>query len=115
MHGPSTRRTSDRERMSKADPLARNVKKREAVSHLKASETQDHKTARPKTRRKRIIIFFAAGVIVCTAIAIFVRQLKPAASQAPHSHAASPAEMTVPVVHPEKVSSTVTLDLPGTT
>jgi RND family efflux transporter MFP subunit len=84
-----------------------------SVSHLKASETQDHKTARPKTRRKRIIIFFAAGVIVCTAIAIFVRQLKPDGSQQPQSHGASPAEMTVTVVHPEKVSSTVTLDLPG--
>ena len=80
---------------------------------MKASETQDHKTARPKTRRKRIIIFFAAGVIVCTAIGIFVRQRKPSASQAPQSHAASPAEMTVTVVHPEKVSSTVTLDLTG--
>jgi RND family efflux transporter MFP subunit len=84
-----------------------------SVSHLKANETQDQKTARPKTRRKRIIIFFAAGVIVCTAIAIFVRQLKRAASQQPQSHAASPAEMTVTVVHPEKVSPKVTLDLPG--
>ena len=83
------------------------------VSHLKASETQDHKTPRPKKRRKRIIIFFAGGVIVCIAIAIFVRQLKPVASQAPQSHPASSAEMTVTVVHPEKVSSTVTLDLPG--
>jgi RND family efflux transporter MFP subunit len=84
-----------------------------SVSHLKARETQDHRTAPPKARRKRIIIFFAAGVIVCTAIAIFVRQRKPAASQEPESHAASPAEMTVSVVHPEKVPSTVTLDLPG--
>jgi membrane fusion protein (multidrug efflux system) len=84
-----------------------------SVSHLKASETQDHKTARPKTRRKRIIIFFAAGVIVCAAIAIFARQPKPNASQASESHAASPAEMTVTVVHPLKVSSTVRLDLPG--
>src|ERR1700676_1406193 len=84
-----------------------------SVSHLKASETPDHKTARPKTRRKRIIIFFAAGVIVCTAIAIFVRQLKRAASQQPQSHAASPAEMTVTVVHPEKVSPKVTWNLPG--
>jgi RND family efflux transporter MFP subunit len=65
------------------------------------------------TVTKRIIIFFAAGVIVCTAIAIFARQLKPTAPQAPQSHAASSAEMTVTVVHPEKVSSTVRLDLPG--
>ncbi|HYZ72301.1 MAG TPA: efflux RND transporter periplasmic adaptor subunit [Chthoniobacterales bacterium] len=60
-----------------------------------------------------MIIFFAGGVIVCIAIAIFVRQLKAAASQAPQLHSASPAEMTVTVVHPGKVSSTVTLDLPG--
>ena len=83
------------------------------VSHLKASETQDHKTLRPKKRRKRITIFFAGGVLVCIAIAILVRQPNPAVSQAPRSHAASPAEMTVTVVHPEKVSSKVALDLPG--
>ena len=83
------------------------------VSDLKASETQDRKAPRPKKRGKRIIIFFAGGVIVCITIAILVRQLKPAAPQAPRSHAASPAEMTVTVLHPEKVSSTVILDLPG--
>ena len=84
------------------------------VSHLKASETQDRKAPRAKKQGKRIIIFFAAGLIACTAIAILVRQLKPAASQAPRSPAAPPpAEMRVTVVHPEKVPSTVTLDLPG--
>jgi RND family efflux transporter MFP subunit len=84
-----------------------------SVSNLQASETQDRKTARPKTKRKRTIVFFAAGAIVCIAIAIFSRQLKPTAAPAHQPHAAAPAEMTVSVVQPEKVSSTVNLDLPG--
>ena len=82
-----------------------------SVSNLKESETQDHKIARPKARTKRITIFFAAGAIVCTAIALVARQLHSANHQVLQS--ATPAEMTVSVVHPEKVSSTVTLDLPG--
>ena len=67
-----------------------------------------------KTRTKRIIVFFAAGAIVCTAIAIFSRQLESIATPTHQSHSASaPAEMTVSVVHPEKVSSEAVLDLPG--
>jgi RND family efflux transporter MFP subunit len=84
-----------------------------SASNLKASETQDRRAARRKTKTKRVIIFFVAGAIVCTAIAIFSRPLKPTGAQAHQSLAASPAEMTVSVVHPEKVSSTVLLDLPG--
>jgi RND family efflux transporter MFP subunit len=89
-----------------------------SVSHLKARETQDHRSVRrkPKTKRvitKRVIIFSLAGVIVCTAIAIFSHRVKPTGAQAHQSHAAASPEMTVSVVHPEKVSSTVILDLPG--
>jgi membrane fusion protein, multidrug efflux system len=89
-----------------------------SVSHLKARETQDHRSVRrkPKTKRvitKRVIIFSLAGVIVCTAIAIFSHRVKPTGAQAHQLHAAASPEMTVSVVHPEKVSSTVILDLPG--
>jgi RND family efflux transporter MFP subunit len=84
-----------------------------SVGQLKASETQDHRVARRKTKTKRVIIFFVAGPIVCAAIAILSHQLKPIAAQAHQSNAASPRKMTVSVVHPEKVPSTVTLDLPG--
>jgi RND family efflux transporter MFP subunit len=89
-----------------------------SVSHLKARETQDHRSVRrkPKTKRvitKRVIIFSLAGVIVCTAVAIFSHRVKPTGAQGHQSHAAASPEMTVSVVHPEKVSSTVILDLPG--
>jgi membrane fusion protein, multidrug efflux system len=82
-----------------------------SLSNLKTGETQDHKAARPKTRTKPRIVFFAAGAIVCLAIALVSHQQHSATPQVLQS--SSPAEMTVSVVHPEKVSSTVTLDLPG--
>jgi RND family efflux transporter MFP subunit len=81
------------------------------VRNLKIGETQEHKTARPKRRTKRIIVFFAAGAIVCIAIALVSHHLRSAKPQVLQSPA--PPEMTVSVVHPEKVSSTVILDLPG--
>jgi membrane fusion protein, multidrug efflux system len=83
-----------------------------SVGDSNVSNTQEHKSA-PKKNKKRTILFLIIGAIVCTAIAIFSRQLKPTAAQARQSYAAAAAEMTVSVVHPEKVSSTVMLDLPG--
>jgi membrane fusion protein, multidrug efflux system len=82
-----------------------------SVNNLKATETQYHKTARTKTSRKRIIVFFAAGAAVCIAIALVSHQLRSAHLQG--ISPPSPAAMTVSVAHPEKVSSTVNLDLPG--
>jgi RND family efflux transporter MFP subunit len=92
-----------------------------SVSNLQTGETEDHKTARPKPRTKPtkpktkptkpIIVFLAAGVIVCIAIALVSRQQGSATPQVLQSP--SSAEMTVSVVHPEKVSSAVTVDLPG--
>ena len=82
------------------------------VSNPNESETQDHKTARPKRRTKRIIVFFAAGAIVCMALALVFHQLSSGKPQVLQPPSAS-AEMTVSIVHPEKVSSTIILDLPG--
>src|SRR3984893_4075505 len=82
-----------------------------SVSNLKIGGTQEHKTARPKTKTKRIIVFFASGAIVCIAIALVSRQQGSGYPQVLQSPAS--AEMTVSVVHPEKVSSTAILDLPG--
>jgi multidrug resistance efflux pump len=42
-----------------------------SVGQLKASETQDHRVARRKTKTKRVIIFFVGGPIVCATIAQF--------------------------------------------
>ena len=83
------------------------------VSKLAESETQDRKTARPKRWTKRIIVFFAAGAIVCMGLAIVFHQLSSAKSQFLQPPAPAPADLTVSVVHPEKVSSTLILDLPG--
>src|SRR5258708_31755611 len=82
-----------------------------SVSNLKTGETPDHKAARPKPRTKPITVFFAAGATVCMAMAMVTRQQGSATPQVLQSP--SPAEMTVSVVHPEKVSSKVILDLPG--
>jgi RND family efflux transporter MFP subunit len=82
-----------------------------SVGNLKVSETQEAQAAPPKNRSRRPVFFFAAGAIVCVAIALVSRQQREATPQALQSP--SPAEMTVSVVHPEKVSSTVILDLPG--
>jgi RND family efflux transporter MFP subunit len=84
-----------------------------SAGNLKLSGTQEHEAARKKKRRKRTIVFFAVGAIVCIAIALVSRLLSSPKTQVlqPPSHAAT--EMTVTVVHPEKVSSTVMLDLPG--
>ncbi|MGA8482328.1 MAG: hypothetical protein WB696_30525, partial [Chthoniobacterales bacterium] len=85
-----------------------------SVSDLKVIETPKQKAVSRKGAKRRTIVFFIAGAIVCTVIAILSRQLEPTKTPAHQSHAASPAaEMRVSVVHPEKVSSTVNLDLPG--
>ncbi len=85
-----------------------------SVSDLKVIETPKQKAVSRKGAKRRTIVFFIAGAIVCTAIAIFSRRLEPTKTPAHQSHAAPPAaEMRVSVVHPEKVSSTVNLDLPG--
>jgi RND family efflux transporter MFP subunit len=84
-----------------------------SVGDLEVDKTQEPKAAPQKNRARRTVIFFIAGAIVYIAIAIFSRQLEPTKTPAHQSNAASPPEMTVSVVHPEKVPSTVTLDLPG--
>jgi membrane fusion protein, multidrug efflux system len=82
-----------------------------SVCNLQTEETQDHKTARPKRKTKPIIVLFAAGAVICTVIALVSRHQGSPTSQVLQSPA--PAEMAVSVVHPEKLPSTVVLDLPG--
>jgi RND family efflux transporter MFP subunit len=84
-----------------------------SAGDLNISETPIPRAVSPKNAKRRIVMFFIAGAIVCMAIAIFSRQLKPTAAQARQSHSTSAAEMTVTVVHPEKVPSTVILHLPA--
>jgi len=84
-----------------------------SVTNLETEETQEHKTARPKRRTKPIIVFFAAGAVVCTAIAFALVSRHQGSATSQVLQSASPAEMTVSVVHPEKVPSTLVLDLPG--
>jgi multidrug efflux pump subunit AcrA (membrane-fusion protein) len=91
--------------------LIRTEKMNMSVGDLKVSETQEPKAAPQKNRRRRT--FFAAGAIVCMVIALASRQLRAPNPQVHHPPSPAPAEMTVSVVHPEKVSSTVILDLPG--
>jgi RND family efflux transporter MFP subunit len=82
-------------------------------SDTDVSETPKQKAVSPENARRKTIIFFIAEAMVCTALAIFSRQLKPTETQTHQSHSASATEMTVSVVHPEKESSTFVLHLPG--
>jgi RND family efflux transporter MFP subunit len=82
-------------------------------SDTDVSETPKQKAVSPKNAKRKTIVICIAGVLIYTAIAIFSHRLKPAKTQEHQSHSASAAEMTVSVVHPEKVASTVILNLPG--
>jgi len=84
-----------------------------SAGNLKVSETPECETAPPKTRKKRIIVFFAVGAIVAVAAALVSRQLSPLSNQVLQPPSSPLAEMTVSVVHPERVPSTTVLNLPG--
>jgi multidrug efflux pump subunit AcrA (membrane-fusion protein) len=66
-----------------------------------------------QTGRKRIIVFFAVGAIVGVAVAVVSRQLSSLRNQLRQLPSSPLAEMTVSVVHPERVPSTTVLNLPG--
>ena len=85
------------------------------AGNLDPSETPTQAAVSQKPAKRRTIttILFVAAAIVCGAIAISSRKDKPTATQAHQPNSRSAPPMTVSVVHPEKVSSTVTLDLPG--
>jgi membrane fusion protein, multidrug efflux system len=75
------------------------------------SDTPESKSLSKKNKRG-MIVFLTIGTILCAAIIIVSSRLKLSAAQ--QSQATSAAtEMEVTVVHPEKVSSTISLDLPG--
>jgi multidrug efflux pump subunit AcrA (membrane-fusion protein) len=84
-----------------------------SAGNLKVSETPECKTAPPKTRKKRVIVFFAVGAIVAVAVALVSRQLSSLRNQVLQPPSSPLAEMTVSVVHPETVPSTTVLNLPG--
>ena len=84
-----------------------------SAGNLKVSETPECKTASPKTGRKRIFVFIAVGAIVAVAVALASRQLSSLRNQVRQLPSSPLAEMTVSVVHPERVPSTTVLNLPG--
>src|SRR5258708_26243463 len=84
-----------------------------SAGNLKVSETQECKTASHKTGRKRIFVFIAVGAIVAVAVALASRQLSSLRNQVRQLPSSPLAEMTVSVVHPERVPSTTVLNLPG--
>jgi RND family efflux transporter MFP subunit len=86
------------------------------AGNLNPSETPTQAAVSQKPAKRRTIrttILFVAAAIVCDAIGISSRKDKPSATEAHQSNSRSAPPMTVSVVHPEKVSPTVTLDLPG--
>lgn len=84
-----------------------------SAGNLKVSETPECKTALPTIRKKRTIVFFAVGAIVAVALALVSRQLSSLRSQVRQPPSPPLAEMTVSVVHPERVPATTVLNLPG--
>jgi RND family efflux transporter MFP subunit len=84
-----------------------------SAGNLKVSETPECKTASPKTGGKRIFVFIAVGAIVAVAVALASRQLSSLRNQVRQLPSSPLAEMTVSVVHPERVPSTTVLNLPG--
>ena len=86
------------------------------AGNLNLSETPKQAAVSQKPAKSRTIrttMLFVAAAIVCGAIAISSRKDKPTATEAHQSNSRSAPPVTVTVVHPEKASSTVTLDLPG--
>src|SRR5258707_142853 len=84
-----------------------------SAGNLKVSETPECKTASPKTGRKRIFVFIAVCTSVAVAVALASRQLSSLRNQVGQLPSSPLAEMTVSVVHPERVPSTTVLNLPG--
>jgi RND family efflux transporter MFP subunit len=84
-----------------------------SAANLKLNETARQSTVAQGPAKRKSVIFFIAVAIVGIGIAIFKHQVEPSQIAADQSRPVSPAEMTVSVVHPEKVSSSVLLDLPG--
>src|SRR5246127_130478 len=83
------------------------------VGNLSVREIEEHKSAPKKSKKRGTILFFVAGGIVCVAVALLSHQLGSPHAQVLQPTSPARTEMTVSVVHPQKVSSTVLLDLPG--
>jgi RND family efflux transporter MFP subunit len=86
------------------------------AGNMNPSETPTQAAVSKKPAKRRTIrttILFVTAAIVCDAIAISSRKDKPGATETQQSDSRTAPPMTVTVVHPEKVSPKVTLDLPG--
>jgi RND family efflux transporter MFP subunit len=81
---------------------------------LEKNEGERQEPVPGKPERGRKLLLFLAGAVVCVTIAGVVHQLRSSRPENAQPAVQSVAEMTVSVVHPEKVGA-VTLEVPGST
>ena len=81
---------------------------------LERSEDQQQESVPGKPEKGRKLLLFLAGTVVCVTIAGFVHQLRSSRPENVQPAVQSMAEVTVSVVHPDKVGA-VTLEVPGHT
>src|SRR5260370_21157880 len=84
-----------------------------SVGNLSVREIEEHKSTPKKSRKRGTILFFVAGAVVCIAITLLSRHLRSSHTQVLQPPSPAQAERTVSLLHPEKGSSTVNLDLRG--
>ncbi len=81
---------------------------------LERSEDQQQESVPGKPEKGRKLLLFLAGTVVCVTIAGFVHQLRSSRPENVQPAVQSMAEVTVSVVHPDKVGA-VALEVPGHT
>jgi RND family efflux transporter MFP subunit len=79
---------------------------------LKIDNSKEHKRTPEKNKKEPKLLLFLVGTAVYITIAAVAGQLRSARAENTQP-AETAAKTTVSVVHPEKVSSTVVLNLPG--
>jgi RND family efflux transporter MFP subunit len=85
-----------------------------ATRSLEKNEDQQQEPVPGKPEKGRKLLLFLVGTVVCVTIAGVVHQLRSSRPENAQPAVQSVAEMTVSVVHPEKVGA-VTLEVPGYT
>jgi RND family efflux transporter MFP subunit len=85
-----------------------------ATPSLEKNEDQQQEPVPGKPEKGRKLLLFLVGTVVCVTIAGVVHQLRSSRPENAQPAVQSVAEMTVSVVHPEKVGA-VTLEVPGYT
>jgi RND family efflux transporter MFP subunit len=81
---------------------------------LAKNEDQQQEPLRGKPGKGRKLLLFLVGAALCVTVAVVVHQLRSSRPENVQSAVQSIAEMTVSVVHPEKVGA-VALEVPGYT